>query len=346
MLRNFRFRLENHRLRAPFRIARSVRERVDVVVAEISQGGVTGRGEGTPTAHYGETPELVLAQLQQAYAAVAAGASRLQLLQLLPPGSARNAIDCALWDLEARLEGGPPLPGIEGVLSARTISIDSADAMGRAAQAVAHARLIKVKLSADNPADRLKAVRAHAPAATLIVDANESWNISLLAALQDDLLACDVKLVEQPLPAGADGELAGFAARVPLCADESCHVAADVAALRARYQFINIKLDKTGGLTEALALLRTARAAGMGVMVGCMIGTSLAMAPALQVAALADYADLDGPWWLCEDRAGGLAFVDDGAVLPPSPDLWMCGPLGRAAGGLAQDAGIGQPPGQ
>ncbi len=328
MLRTLSFRLETHPLRAPFRIARGVREQVDVVVAEIHCNGHTGRGEGTPTARYGETAESVLAALRQVERAVGAGAGRQQLRRRLPPGSARNALDCALWDLEARMSGELPLPGIEGVVSARTISIDSAEAMGRAASAIAGSRLIKVKLDATDAAARLQAVRANAPAATLIVDANESWTIELLAALQDVLVACDVKLVEQPLPAGADGALAGFAAKVPLCADESCHVAADVERLKPLYGFVNIKLDKTGGLTEALDLLRTARAHGMGVMVGCMIGTSLAMAPALQVAALADFADLDGPWWLREDRAGGLVFADDGSIQPPSPELWMCGPIG------------------
>ena len=328
MLRDFRFGLETHLLRAPFRIARGVREQVDVVVVAIGDGGVTGHGEGTPTARYGETSASVLAQVQQVQPALAAGADRQALRHLLPPGSARNAIDCALWDLEARLAGELPLPGIEGMTSARTISIDTPEAMGRAAHAVANARLLKVKLAADDPASRLRAVRANAPAATLIVDANESWSLDLLATMQDVLVECGVQLVEQPLPAGSDAALAGFGARVPLCADESCHVAADVARLRPLYGFVNIKLDKTGGLTEALDLLRTARAAGMGVMVGCMIGTSLAMAPALQVAALADYADLDGPWWLRDDRPGGLHFAEDGAIGPPSPDLWMCGPLG------------------
>lgn len=328
MLRNLSFRLETHLLRAPFRIARGVREQVDVVVATIGEGGVSGHGEGTPTARYGETANSVLAQLRAAQLAITAGADRGALRHLLPPGAARNALDCALWDLEARLAGELPLPGIEGVTSARTISIDTPEAMGRAAGAIAHARLIKVKLAADDPASRLRAVRAAAPAATLIVDANESWSLELLAAMQEVLVACDVKLVEQPLPAGADDALAGLHAKVPLCADESCHTAADIARLRPLYGFVNIKLDKTGGLTEALDLLRTARAAGMGVMVGCMIGTSLAMAPALQVAALADYADLDGPWWLRDDRPGGLHFADDGAIGPPSPALWMCGPLG------------------
>ncbi|WP_326523092.1 N-acetyl-D-Glu racemase DgcA [Sphingomonas sp.] len=311
-------------LRAPFRIARGVRESVDVVVVEIDQDGVTGRGEGTPTARYGETPEGVFDQVGTAVDAVARGADRQALRMLMPPGAARNAIDCALWDLEARLAGAPYAPPVTGLVSARTISIDTPEAMGAAARAVADARLIKVKLAGDDPAARLRAVRANAPAATLVIDANEGWSIDLLAAMQDVLVECDVKLVEQPLPAAEDSALAGFVSRIPICADESCHVAADVAGLRDRYGFVNIKLDKTGGLTEALDLLATARGAGMGVMVGCMIGTSLAMAPALRVAAHADFADLDGPWWLREDRVGGLSFAEDGSIGAPSDDLWAC----------------------
>ncbi len=323
MLRDYRFRLENHSLRAPFRIARGVRTAVDVVVVELEGGGCIGRGEGTPTPRYGESPESVLAQLESVRAELLAGADRFQLQRLLPAGAARNAIDCAFWDLEGRLTGAAS-PGPVGVVSARTISIDTPEAMGLAAAAVAQARLLKVKLAAEDPAARLRAVRRAAPAATLIVDANESWSLELLGAMQDALRECDVKLVEQPLPAGADDALRGFSSRVPLCADESCHLSADVARLSSLYGFVNIKLDKTGGLTEAWALYRAARDAGMGVMVGCMIGTSLAMAPALRVAAISDYADLDGPWWLTNDRPGGLGFADDGGISPPDSALWTC----------------------
>jgi L-alanine-DL-glutamate epimerase-like enolase superfamily enzyme len=211
-------------------------------------------------------------------------------------------------------------------VSARTISIDTPAAMGAAARAIADAQLIKIKLDGNDPDARLRAVRANAPDAALIVDANEGWSLDLLRAMQDVLIECGVKLVEQPLPAGHDAALSGFVSQVPLCADESCHVAADVPTLCRRYGFVNIKLDKTGGLTEALALLTAARAAGMGVMVGCMLGTSLGMAPAMRVAALADYADLDGPWWLRADHPGGLRFAADGSIGAPDDTLWTWRP--------------------
>lgn len=326
MFRTARCRLESHWLRAPFRIARGERTHIDVVVVAIEQDGVVARGEGTPTARYGETPDSVLAQLEAGCKAVAAGADRDAVQHLLPPGSARNALDCALWSLEARLAGTVSSSPAPSLVSARTISIDTPEAMGRAARAVADARLIKVKLGADDPATRLRAVRANAPDAALIVDANEGWSLATLAAMQPVLVETGVRLLEQPLPAGEDPILVGFDAQVPLCADESCHIAADVARLRGLYDFVNIKLDKTGGLTEALRLLDAARTAGMGVMVGCMLGTSLGLAPAMRIAALADYADLDGPWWLREDRPGGMGFAPDGGVSHPSPDVWTCLP--------------------
>ncbi len=324
MLRTFTCRIESWPLNAPFRIARGVRTSTDVIVVSLNQGGVTAHGEGTPTARYGETTASALAALETARDAVSAGADRTALRGILPPGAARNALDCALWDLEARLAGLRAAPFMHSVVSARTISIDTPEAMGTAARAIADARLIKVKLSADDPAARLRAVRANAPAATIVVDANEGWTLDILAAMQPVLAEAGVAMLEQPLPAAEDGALQGFARQVPICADESCHVAADVARLRDRYDLVNIKLDKAGGLTEALDLYREARAASMGVMVGCMLGTSLAMAPALRVAAHADFVDLDGPWWLREDRAGGMAFAADGSVSAPAPSLWTC----------------------
>jgi L-alanine-DL-glutamate epimerase-like enolase superfamily enzyme len=322
MLRTVRPRIERHALRTPFRIARGVRDSIDVVVVELQHGAVVARGEGTPTPRYGETSELVIEQIEKTANAIAHGVDRAALRKLLPAGAARNALDNALWNLEARLAGPPYAAPVEHLVSARTISIDTADAMARAALALADARLIKVKLDGTEPAARLRAVRDGAPDATLIVDANEGWSLDLLREMEEVLIDCAVKLVEQPLPAGQDAALADIAFGVPLCADESCHVAADVPLLRDRYDVVNIKLDKTGGLTEALDLLAAARNAGMGVMVGCMLGTSLGMAPAMRVAAKADYADLDGPWWLRNDRAGGLTFAADGSVGPPSDALW------------------------
>lgn len=324
MLRTVRFGVERLPLRAPFRIARGTKSEVDVVVVTITQDGVSGRGEGTPTGRYDQTPASVMAQLEQVRSAISEGVDRDELRSLLPPGTARNAIDCAMWDLEARRDpvGQPPFAG--PVVSARTISIDAPEAMGAAARAVASARLIKVKLSADEPAERLRAVRAAAPQAMLIVDANESWSIETLTAMQGPLVEADVRLVEQPLASREDAALLGFKSSIPICADESCHVAADVERLRDRYDAVNIKLDKTGGLTEALDLLTAARTAGMSVMVGCMLGSSLAMAPAFHLARLADYADLDGPWWMQEDRPGGMMFEEDGGVFPPADELWTC----------------------
>ncbi|THG37588.1 N-acetyl-D-Glu racemase DgcA [Sphingomonas olei] len=324
MLRTVRPSIERHALRTPFRIARGVRDSIDVAVVELQHGTVVARGEGTPTSRYGETPEMVIEQIEKTADAIADGADRAALRALLPAGAARNALDNALWDLEARLAGTPYAPPVKGLVSARTISIDTPDAMAKAALALADARLIKVKLDGNDPAARLRAVRDAAPDAVLIVDANEGWSLDLLRNMEEVLVDCAVKLVEQPLPAGQDAALAGIALRVPLCADESCHVAADVPRLRDLYDFVNIKLDKTGGLTEALELLAAARIAGMGVLVGCMLGTSLGMAPAMRVAALADYADLDGPWWLREDRPGGLTFAADGSVGAPDDALWTC----------------------
>ena len=313
--------IEHWALRTPFRIARGTRTSIDVVVATIREGDAVGRGEATPTARYGENPDLVRDQIARAAADICKSADRTALLDLLPPGSARNAIDAALWDLEAKKAGTAP-SNAPSLVSAQTLSIDTPSAMGIAAAELAEARLVKVKVDGSDPAACLRAVRKTLPETTLIVDANEGWTIDLLAGMQPVLLELGIALLEQPLPAGEDDALQGFKSAIPLCADESCHVAADVERLRERYDFVNVKLDKTGGLTEGLALVEAARKADMGVMVGCMLATSLGIAPALRLAALADYADLDGPWWLAEDRAGGLRISRDGRVSPPQPGFW------------------------
>ena len=313
-------------LTAPFRIARGVRHSAETVTVEISGHGCMGRGESIPYARYGESVSSVLAQVRLATAAVANGLSRTQLEELLPPGAARNAIDCALWDLEANRSGVPvsaalghgPLPELD---SARTVGIDTPERMAKAAADLAGLALVKVKVDADDPAARIRAVRQAVPDARLIVDPNESWDIELLRALQPMLLDARVDLVEQPLPADADAALEGFRPEVPVCADESCHVAGDLPRLANRYQAVNIKLDKTGGLSGALRLLDAARAAGFRIMVGCMVGTSLGIAPALHVARHAEFVDLDGPLWLRRDRDGGVR-MHNGKLLPPHGGFW------------------------
>ncbi|MBF0392955.1 MAG: dipeptide epimerase, partial [Alphaproteobacteria bacterium] len=247
--------------------------------------------------------------------------------RLLPAGAARNALDCAFWDLEAKRRGrrvwelaGLPPPG--PVTTAFTLGIDAPAAMAEAARAVSTLPLLKLKMAGDEfDLDRVKAVRDGAPSARLVVDANEAWDIDRLRQLAPPLAALGVELIEQPLPAAADGPLAGFASPVPLCADESCHDAASLAGLGGRYRMVNVKLDKTGGLTEAFRVRRLAAQAGLGVMVGCMVSTSLAIAPAMLIAQGAAVADLDGPLLLDRDREGGLAF--SGALIqPPEQGLW------------------------
>ncbi|MGO3127056.1 MAG: N-acetyl-D-Glu racemase DgcA [Luteimonas sp.] len=324
-------------LTAPFRISRGVKTSADVVTVTIRDGEHTGHGEAVPYARYGETVASVIAQVESTGAAIAARISRRQLQDLLPPGAARNAIDCALWDLEAqrgrvsvaRLLGRTPL---HPLCSAQTISLDSPERMARAAAEVAHLELLKIKVAADDPASLIRAVRASAPQARLIVDPNESWTLDLLQAMQPVLAEARVDLVEQPLPAGEDEALQDFHSATRLCADESCHTIDDLPRLRGRYQVVNIKLDKTGGLTAALDLLDAARTQDFGVMVGCMICSSLGIAPALQVARDAEFVDLDGPLWLQDDHPGG-AVLRQGLLQPPAPALW--------GGGLAPTPGIG-----
>jgi L-alanine-DL-glutamate epimerase-like enolase superfamily enzyme len=305
-------RHESLPLTAPFRISRGVKTAAEVVVVEAEQDGMVGRGEAVPYARYDETVESVLAQ-------VAAGGD-------LPAGAARNALDLALWDLRARLEGrsvaqitGRPLPG--EIVTAVTVSLDEPEAMHAAALAVADAPLIKVKLNAERSEERLRAVADAAPGARLIVDPNEGWTFAILDALQPLMAELNVALLEQPLPAGEDQALEGYQPARPICADESAHVAGDLEALRGRYQAVNIKLDKAGGLTEALVMLDRARALGFQVMTGCMVASSLAIVPALHIAGASDFADLDGPWWIKDDRPGGVR-IDKGRLYRPAPGFW------------------------
>lgn len=326
MLRHLDVAHDRFGLSTPFRISRGVKTAADVVTVTIAQGAVTGRGEAVPYPRYGETIEETIAAIRAIAPAIAAGLTRAELAGLLPAGAARNAVDCALWDLEARLAGTSVaalagLPEPVALPSAITIGLDTPDAMARAAARHAQVPLLKIKVDRSDPAAQIAAVRAAAPAPRLIVDPNESWTIDTLEALKPHLAEWRIDLLEQPLPAGEDGALAGFDSPVPVCADEALHTAADLDALAGRYDVVNIKLDKTGGLTEALTLANTARAKGFGVMVGCMVCSSLGIAPAMLLGGGAAFVDLDGPLWLSDDRAGGVT-DRNGMLSPPAPGFW------------------------
>jgi L-alanine-DL-glutamate epimerase-like enolase superfamily enzyme len=321
MLRRLVARSERWPLSRPFRISRGVKTAAEVVVVEAHSNDCAGWGEAVPYARYGESVDSVLSQIAGASEAFAQGMTRAQLQQLLPAGAARNAVDCALWDLEAKLSGhsvaeliGAPEP--QTMVTAVTISLDTPERMAEAAQAVRDAPLIKVKVDAADPIAAVEAVRAVAPEARLIVDPNESWTPALLRGLLPHLARLDVALIEQPVPAGEDGELEGFAPSVPICADEAAHTRADLERVARCYQALNIKLDKTGGLTEALAVKRRAQELGLTLMVGCMVCTSLGIAPALLLAADAAFVDLDGPWWLLQDRDSAVR-IEGGRLTPP-----------------------------
>ncbi|MET0328349.1 MAG: N-acetyl-D-Glu racemase DgcA, partial [Luteimonas sp.] len=303
-----------------------LRTTAEVVEVHVSDCGLVGRGEATPYARYGETVESVVAQIETLARATPSALDRAQLQAALPPGAARNAVDAALWDLESRRRGVPvsTLLGQTAppcLPSAQTIGLDTADRMADAARGYAHLDLLKIKVGAEDPGALIRAVRDAAPDARLIVDPNESWTFDLLQAMQPVLTETRVEMIEQPLPAGDDDALLGFESVALLCADESCHVAADLPRLRGRYQVVNIKLDKTGGLTGALSLLEAARAQGFEIMVGCMACSSLAIAPALHVARHARFIDLDGPLWLRADHPGGVHLVG-GLLQPTTPALW------------------------
>ena len=317
---------ERFPLNAPFRIARGVKTAADVVTVTLSEGGSVGRGEAVPYPRYGESVESALAAIESARALIEAGGDRQALLQALPAGAARNALDCALWDLEARLAGRDVAEMIGGqplapIVTALTIGIDTPAVMAAAARAAGDVPLLKVKVDAEDPEARIRAVRAAAPGAALIVDPNESWDRALVEAIQDVLVATNVALLEQPVPAGDDEWLDGYSPAVPICADEAVHVAADLDVVARRYQAVNVKLDKSGGLTAALDVAREARAMDLGLMTGCMICSSLSIAPALHLAAMSDFADLDGPLWLQEDRPGGIR-QEGGLIHPPAKGFW------------------------
>ncbi len=310
------------RLAQVFTISRGSRSEARVLTVRLSEGDVEGRGECVPYARYGESMESVEAQIR----GLPEHFDRAELQALLPPGAARNAVDCALWDLEARRTGRRvwELAGLERpgpAVTAYTLSLDSPEKMRAEARKNAFRPLLKIKLGTPDDMARLEAVRAGAPESRIIVDANEGWSADIYADLAPHLVRLGVELVEQPLPAGEDEALMGMERPVPVCADESVHDRASLPGLKGKYDVVNIKLDKTGGLTEALALKRAAEAEGYGIMVGCMVGSSLAMAPAMLVAQGAGWVDLDGPLLLAEDRAHPLHFDAQG-VHPPVPELW------------------------
>jgi L-alanine-DL-glutamate epimerase-like enolase superfamily enzyme len=317
---------ESWEIRGSFTISRGSRTAVDVVVVELEAEGRTGRGEGVPYGRYGESLGGVVAAIEGLREDIEAGLDRTALQARLGAGAARNALDCAFWDLEAKLAGkrawelaGSPAP--DPLTTAYTLSLDSVENMRAAAAANAERPLLKLKLAGPEDLARVEAVREGAPDASLVVDANEAWTPAFYGEIAPRLEALGVAMIEQPLHADHDRALAWLERPVPVCADESCHDRASLPALEGRYDMINIKLDKTGGLTEALKLKAEAEAAGYRIMVGCMLGTSLAMAPAILVAQGADVVDLDGPLLLEKDRPDGLHY--EGSLLHPSaPALW------------------------
>ncbi|HEX3937186.1 MAG TPA: N-acetyl-D-Glu racemase DgcA [Xanthobacteraceae bacterium] len=319
--------IERWPLASAFTISRGSKTEAVVVVAELRQAGHRGRGECVPYARYGETPEAVAAAIEAMLPAIRNGLDRAALQSAMPPGAARNALDCAFWDFAAKQAGrrAHELAGIAApkpLTTAYTISLAAPAAMGEAAERAASRPLLKVKLGVgEGDEARIAAVRRAAPRAELIVDANEGWSETNLAR---NLAACadaGVTLIEQPLPEGGDTALAGRTRPIRVCADESIHDRRSLAALAGKYDAINIKLDKTGGLTEALALAAEAERHGLTIMVGCMVATSLAMAPAMLVAQGASVVDLDGPLLLAKDRADGLHY-DGSLIYPPEAGLW------------------------
>ena len=309
----------------PFRIARGSRTEARVVVVTVTNGHYTGRGEAVPSARYGQTVESVLAQIESMKSEKSLDRQKIQ--QLLPAGAARNALDCALWDLEAKVSGKRAwelaniliVPEVE---TSFTISLDTPAAMAAAARENAAAPILKLKLGGDNvDLARVEAVREAAPAARLLIDANESWSPEHFREVAPLLDQFGVELIEQPFPADADEVLQTLDHPVPVCADESCHTSADLPRLTNRYEVINVKLDKTGGLTEALLLIERARESGFKLLIGCMVCTSLGIAPARLLASGADYVDLDGPLLLAGDRHHGLSYQGGKIGIPPR-ELW------------------------
>jgi len=310
-----------------FNISRGRRSVAEVVTVEIHQNGVRGRGECVPYRRYGETKESSAAEIERLRLPLEDGSlDRESLQSLMGPGAARNALDCALWDLEAKLTDVPVwqlagLPQPRPFVTAYTISLGTPKEMGASALKHAARPLLKLKLGGENDIARVRAVRENAPATTIIVDANEAWTPVMVSEYGGELAKLGVKLVEQPLPAGSDSVLDGLGRAVPVCADESFHDYDSIREVAHRYDFVNVKLDKTGGLTEAIKVVSAAKEIGLGVFVGCMVGTSLGMAPAALLGPLAAYVDLDGPLLLSEDRENGFVY-ENSLMKPASRELW------------------------
>jgi L-Ala-D/L-Glu epimerase len=313
-------------LARPFTTAHGIQTTADIVVAEISDGDSRGRGEGVPLPRYGESIDSVVAAIDAMKGAIVSGLNRETLQRALPPGAARNALDCAFWDIDAKrayrsVAELAELGSVVPVVTAFTLALDTPEKMAELAAANRARPLLKLKLGGDGDVERVRAVRQAVPASRLIVDANESWNESQLKEFMPALVDFRVELIEQPLPADADGALARSDHLIPLCADESCRTLADLDRLNGKYEAINIKLDKAGGLTEALALAAEAKRRGFRIMVGSMIGTSLGIAPALLVAQQAEIVDLDGPLHLASDRVPGLQY-NGSTIHPPDQSFW------------------------
>jgi L-Ala-D/L-Glu epimerase len=309
-----------------FTISRGSKTAADVVVVTLTDGTHTGRGECVPYPRYEETVPQVLAALEEARPAIERGFTHHDIAALVKPHAARNALDCALWDLRAKQTGRPAwslagLPEPKPAITAYTLSLDTPEAMGKAAALASPRPLLKLKLGRDGDVDRLKHIRANAPQSRLIVDANEGWTPDNLGPMLKACADAGVELVEQPLPAGNDEALRHIPRAVTVCADESAHDREGLDQLIGKYDAINIKLDKTGGLTEAIALVRVAQARDLKIMIGCMLATSLAMAPAFLLSSMADFIDLDGPLLLKQDRQPGIRF-DGSLMYPPVSKLW------------------------
>ena len=314
-------------LAGAFRISRGTRKVSDVLMVEVNDGNYVGRGECFPYARYGEDTESVQKQLNSVRSEIEDGLDRQALLNVLAPGAARNAVDCALWDLEAKRAGTrvwdlAGLPAPEPVTTVYTLGVDEPAVMGERARENSDRPRLKLKMTGDGAdLERVRNIHKNAPNARLVVDANEGWSIKQYLEYAPQFKDLGVEMIEQPLPSTDDEQLRGVERPIPICADESCHDSATLPALVGKYDMINIKLDKTGGLTEALNLRDAALKQGLSIMVGCMIGTSLAMAPGILVAQEAAMVDLDGPLLLAEDRAPGLSFT--GSIIhPPEPRLW------------------------
>lgn len=325
-MRELNVRVERWETAKPFVIARGAKHHVDVVVTEVRDGALTGRGEGTPIYYRGDDTQKAVVALEAMADAVSAGLGRAQLLDLMPPGAARNALDSALWDLEAKLAGKrvwelAGLPAPKSLLTAFTISLGDPANMAEQARAASGRELLKLKLGGEGDLERVAAVRAAAPDARLIADANESWAGMDVERICHALAAFRLELVEQPLPAGADSQLAHVQSPIPLAADESLQSRAELGDVVGKYRFVNVKLDKCGGLTEALALAHAAQLRGLGQMTGCMLSTSLGVAPAFIAATRGAFTDLDGPLLLANDRPHGMHFHGSD-VEPPEVALW------------------------